>query len=101
MVRDAERIQKTITVTKATARMLATPPTSSCCSKVSWRVPKVKAAPRDTESTTASATPAHTHRRASVRPDLVRKARRMTTTRAASRPSRSPTRALLTNMKVR
>ena len=39
MVRDAERIQNTMPVTKATAMIEAEPPTSSWASKDSWRVP--------------------------------------------------------------
>ena len=100
MVRAAVRIQKTMTVTKPTARIEALPPMSSWVSKLSWRVPKVRTAPRTTDSTIAVATPAHTHFVAQVRPVLARKATRMTTTSAASRPSRRPMRALLTSMVV-
>ena len=60
IVRAAVFIQKTIAVTKATARMLALPPMSSCVSNESWRVPKVRAAARPALSTTAVATPTQT-----------------------------------------
>ena len=48
MVRAAVRIQNTIAVTNATARIEALPPISSWVSKDSWRVPKVSSAPRPT-----------------------------------------------------
>ena len=86
-----------MTVTKATAMMLAKPPIISWLSKVNSLVPKVSAAPRITERATATPTPAQTYFSAQVRWVLTRKAMRMTTTSAASRPSRSPTRALAMN----
>jgi hypothetical protein len=58
--RAADFIQNTMTVTNATAMMLAMPPTSSWASKVSCRVPKVSTAPNDTERAMAVPTPAHT-----------------------------------------
>ena len=39
IVRAADFIQNTMTVTKPTAMMLVIPPMSSCASKDSWRVP--------------------------------------------------------------
>ncbi len=97
MVRAAVRIQNTIAVTKATARIEALPPISSWVSKASWRVPKVSTAPMATDSSTAAATPVQTSLSAQRRSVLTRKATRMTTTSAASRPSRSPMSALLTS----
>ncbi len=94
-------IQSTIVVTMATATSDATPAMASAARPLmvfspNWIV-------RNTTSVIAIAalTPSQTHRRASRRSDLTRKATRIDTTIAASRPSRRPIKPLPNSCEVK
>jgi hypothetical protein len=94
MVAVALLIQSTIVVTIATATTEAMPAMASAPRPEMVFSPYWMVRNTATVIATAAATPNHTHLMASRRSDLTRKARRMVTTIAASRPSRRPIKAL-------
>ena len=90
MVAAAFFIQSTMVVTIATATSEATPAMASAARPEMVLSPNWITRKTATVMTTAAATPDHTHLSASRRFDLTRKATRMVTTMAVSRPSRRP-----------
>ena len=94
-MRAVARIQKIIQVTNPTAMIDSEPPTISCCSNRSSPMVYAITVPIATQISSAAATPPHTHLSAERWSDFTRKAMRMLTTSAASRPSRRPISALL------
>ncbi len=96
--RAARRIQKTIQVTNPTATIERNPPKASWASKLSELDVNVRIAPKPRLRATAAPMPAQMGPRRSRRSILTRYATRIPTTRAASRPSRSPIRKLLSTV---
>ena len=91
---DAFFIQSTIVVTITTATSDAMPAIASAARPVMVFSPNWMTRNTATVMAIAAPTPSQTHLRASRRSDLTRKATRMVTTIAASRPSRRPIRPL-------
>ncbi len=84
------RIQKTITVTNATAIRLRTPLNVSCAAVDIEAAANVSTAPKLTDSATAASTPVQTWPRRSRRSERTSVATRIEMIRPASRPSRNP-----------